>query len=169
MMTSITRQIRKFKGSELSEECLVQVGARQGSVLSPLLFANAVDAISENAREGLINEIMNVDDLVLMSESIENLKKFLKWKEESESKGLKVNLKKTKMMVGGLKGEAFRSKVDPSVKCGKRVMENLVMCTNCSKWVYGRCAKRKRVTSTHFKMIADTDSFWVQPKTLVFY
>ena len=36
--------------SGLSEEFLVQVGVHQGSVLSPLLFAIAVNIISENAR-----------------------------------------------------------------------------------------------------------------------
>ena len=83
-------------GSELSQEFLVQVGVHQGSVLLPLLFAIAVDVISENAREGLMNEILYVNGLVLMSENIENLKeKFLKWKETFESKGFKVNLKKT--------------------------------------------------------------------------
>ena len=61
-------------GSELSHEFLVQVGVRQGFVLSPMLFAIAVDVILENAREGLMNEILYADDLVLMSESIENLK-----------------------------------------------------------------------------------------------
>ena len=72
------------------------------------------------------------DDLVLMSESMENFKeKFLKWKEAFKSKQLKVNLKKTKVMVSGSKGEVFKSKVDPCAKCGKRVMANLVMCTNC--------------------------------------
>ena len=66
-------------GSELSEEFLVQVGVHQGSVLSPLLFTIAVDVVSENAREGMMNKILYADDLVLMSESIENLKKtFLK-------------------------------------------------------------------------------------------
>ena len=65
-------------GLELSQEFLIQVGVHQGSVLSLLLFAIAVDAISENAREGLMNEILYVDNLVLMSECIENLKeKFL--------------------------------------------------------------------------------------------
>ena len=53
----------------------VKVGVHQGSVLLPLLFLNVLDVISENAREGLMNEILFVDDLVLMSESIENLKK----------------------------------------------------------------------------------------------
>ena len=66
-------------GSELSQEFLVQVGVHHGSMLSPLLFAITVDVISENAREGLINEILYVDDLVLMNESMKNLKeKFFK-------------------------------------------------------------------------------------------
>ena len=89
-------------GSELPQEFLVQVGVHQGSVLSPLLFAIAVDVILENAREGLMNKILYANDLVLISESMENLKeKLLKWKEAFESKGLKVNLKKTKVMVSG--------------------------------------------------------------------
>ena len=61
-------------GSALSEEFLVQVGVHQGSELSLLLFAIVVDVISENAREGMMNKMLYVDDLVLMRESIENLK-----------------------------------------------------------------------------------------------
>ena len=81
-------------------EFLVQVCVHQGSLLSLLLFAIAVDVILENAREGLMNEILYEDGLVLMSESMENLKeKFLKRKKAFECKGLKVNLKKTKVMV----------------------------------------------------------------------
>ena len=139
-------------GFELSQEFLVQVDAHQGSALSTLLFAIAVDVISENAREGLMNEVFYANDLVLMSESKENLKeKFLKWKEAFENKGLKVNLKETKVMVSDLKDEVLKSKVDPCAKCGKRVMANSVMCTKCCKWVHGRCAKMKRVTSTMAK------------------
>ena len=78
-------------------------------------------------------EILYRDDLVSMSKSIENLKeKFLKWKEAFKSKGLKVNLKKTRRLLA---------------QCGKKVMANSVMCTKCCKWVHGRCAKMKRVTS----------------------
>ena len=88
--------------------------------------------------------------------SMVNLKeKFLKWKKAFESKGRKVNLKKTKVMVRGSKGEVLKSKVDPCAKCAKRVMvrqvgdgAKWVMCTKCGKWVHGRCAKKKRVTST---------------------
>ena len=69
-------------------------------MLSPLLFAIAVDIILENARKKLINGILYVNGLVLMSESIENLKeKLLKWKDAFESERLKVSLKKTKVMV----------------------------------------------------------------------
>ena len=35
----------------------MKVGAHQGSVLSPLLFAIVVDVVAEGAREGLMNEI----------------------------------------------------------------------------------------------------------------
>ena len=92
-------------GSESSEEFLVQVGVHNEFLLLPLLFAIAVGIISENAREGLMNEILYADDLVLINESTENLKeKFLKWKEAVESKGLKKNLKKTKVMVSDSKG-----------------------------------------------------------------
>ena len=69
-------------------------------MLSLLLFEIALDVISENARKGLMNEILYVDDLVLMIGSIRNLiEKFLKWNKAFESKELKVNLNKTKVMV----------------------------------------------------------------------
>ena len=42
----------------------------------------------------------------------------------------------------------FKSKVNPCAKCGKRVMANSVMSTKCGKWVHGRCAKMRMVTST---------------------
>ena len=57
-------------------------------MLSRLIFAIAVDVIVKYAKEGLINEMLYAGDLVLMKESMENLRDmFLKW--EFESKGLK--------------------------------------------------------------------------------
>ena len=50
-----------------------------------------------------------------------------------ESKGLKVNLKKTKVIMSGSKGEVLKSKVDPCAKCCKRVMVNSMMRTKCGK------------------------------------
>ena len=70
--------------------------------------------ITENAREDLMNEILYADDLVLMNASLEKLReKVLKWKETFESKGLKVNLRKTKVMISGAKEDILKSKVDP--------------------------------------------------------
>eukprot|EP00106_Octopus_bimaculoides_P001636 XP_014769078.1 PREDICTED: sodium-dependent phosphate transporter 1-B-like [Octopus bimaculoides] len=86
-------------GTELLEKFAVKVGVHQGSVLSPFLFAAVVDVVMDSAREGLLMEILYADDLVLMSETMEELReKFWKWKEVFESKGLKVNLRKTKVM-----------------------------------------------------------------------
>ena len=70
---------------------------RMGFALSPLLFAIVVEVITENARRFVVNELLCADDLVFMSETMENLKEgFWNWKGALESKGLKVNTRKTK-------------------------------------------------------------------------
>ena len=61
-------------GSAYAEEFEVKVGVHQGSVLSPLLCAIVVDVITENARRGVVNELLCADDLVLMSEDMKDLK-----------------------------------------------------------------------------------------------
>ena len=82
--------------------------------MSPLLFAIMVDVVTQNARKGLMKEVFFADDLVLMSEMVEGLKKrFLKWRSALESKGLKLNLEKTKVMVCGSKSEVICSRIDP--------------------------------------------------------
>ena len=47
------------------------VGFHQGSVLSPLLFADAMDVVSSEARSGLPSEFMYADDLVIMAPTME--------------------------------------------------------------------------------------------------
>ena len=89
-------------GSEFSKDLYVTVGVHQGSILSPLLFAIVINVVTENAKEGLIKEVLYADDLVLMSEMMEGLKeRFLKWRSALENKVLKVNLEKTKVMMCG--------------------------------------------------------------------
>ena len=84
----------------------VKVGVHQGSALSPLLFAIVVGVITESVRNGLMSKMLCADDLVLTSETMEGLReKFWKWKEAFESRGLKVNLGKTKVVVSGAEGE----------------------------------------------------------------
>ena len=88
-------------GSAYSEEFEVKL---QGSVPLPLLFAIVVDVITENAGRGMVNELLYADDLVLMSKTMEDLKeRFWNWKDALESKGLKVNTRKTKATVSGQK------------------------------------------------------------------
>ena len=69
-------------GSAYSEEFEVKDGVYQGFVLSPLLFAILVDVFTEKARRGVINELLCANDLVLMSETIEDLKeRYWNWKD----------------------------------------------------------------------------------------
>ena len=99
-------------GSGLSEEFSVKVGVHQGSMLSPLLFAMVIDEVTENARKGWMKKILYADDLVLMGETMEELREnFDEWREAFESKGMRVNLKKTKLMKSGMEEEAFDSKI----------------------------------------------------------
>ena len=141
-------------GSAYSEEFQVKDGVHQGSVLSPLLFAIVVDVIAENARRSVVSELLNANHLVLMSKDMEDLKeRFWDWKDALESKGLKINTRKTKVVVSGSERELFKSKIDPCGVCGRRVMANSVLCTKCGNWVYSKCAKIKRATirlATHF-------------------
>ena len=53
------------------------------------------------------------------------------WREAFESKGMRVNLGKTKLMVSGMEEEAFDSRIDPCGVCGTRVMSKLVLCRAC--------------------------------------
>ena len=90
-------------GSGLSEEFSVKVGVHQGSVLSPLLFAMVIDEATKNARNGWMKQILYADNLVLMGETMEELRENLdEWKEAFESKGMRVNLGETKLRVSGM-------------------------------------------------------------------
>ena len=116
----------------------------QGSVLSPFLFAVMVDVVNEFAREGALNEFFIVDDIVLMSETIERLRDmFLQLKEAFESKGLKVNLGKSMVMVSsGITQDGIsKSNVDQCGICSLRVKANSVLCVQFSKLIHGRCAR----------------------------
>ena len=109
---------RVIVDSELSEEFEVKVGMHQGSVQSHFILAVVVDVVTELDKKGALSELLYADDLVLMREIIKGLRnKFLKWKEALESKGLKINLGKTKVMVSGsiTKCGMSKGKVDP---CG---------------------------------------------------
>ena len=82
------------------EEFGVGVGVHQGSVLSLLLFILVLEELSHKFRTGVPWELRFVYYLVLIADTQEGLISKLKaWKAGMESKGLPVNMKKTKFMV----------------------------------------------------------------------
>ena len=73
------------------------VGLHQSSVLSPLLFILALEVLSREFRTGVPWELLYADDLVTIADSLEEcIFKFKAWKTGMESKGLRVNMKKTR-------------------------------------------------------------------------
>jgi len=61
--------------SDFSGEFPVKVRVHQGSVLSPLLFAIMMDVVTKEARKGVLHEVLYANDLVLMSESMDDLQR----------------------------------------------------------------------------------------------
>ena len=93
---------RTSLNSSFSEEFEVKVGVHQGSILCPLLFIIVLEALSSEFRVGCEWEMIYANDLVTLAETFECLmKKTAVWKTGLESKGLKVNMGKTKVMISG--------------------------------------------------------------------
>ena len=106
--------------------------------MSPLLFAFVIDVVTSEIKKGTLQEILYADDLVLMAE-VHN--KFYAWKSALESKGLKVNLMKRKIMVSKIGQISIRSsgkKVQCGI-CGRKTMADAVLCKSCGNWIHGRC------------------------------
>jgi len=77
----------------------VKVGMHQRSALSPLLFVIVTDAISGEFMVALPWELRYADDLAVIAETGEELIKGLnEWKDNVESKGMRVNMNKTKVL-----------------------------------------------------------------------
>ena len=120
----------------------VQVGVHQGSVLSQLLFITVTEALSRHFRTGCPWELLYADDLVIIAETLSELmEKFRVWKGNIESKGLRVNVGKTKVLVSvhnapkPVDGSKF-----PCGVCNKGVGINSIKCHACGFWVHKRCS-----------------------------
>ena len=80
-----------------------------------------LEALSREIRSGGSEELFYANDFALVSEILESLKGSLEaWKGALESKGLRVNVKKTKKMIS-------------SENAGKATMEGMFPCTVCRK------------------------------------
>ena len=80
----------------------ISLGMHEGSALSPLLFVTVIEAISREFRVALPWELLYADDLAEIAETEEELiKRLNEWKDNMESKGMRVNMNKTKVMISG--------------------------------------------------------------------
>ena len=121
-----------------SEDFNVNVGVHQGSVLSPLSFIIVLVALPREFRTGVPWELLYADDLALIAEPLEEcITKIEAWKSGMESKGLRVNSKKTKFMVSGIGlGQLRDSGAFPCGICRTGVGANSILCSQCSFWIH---------------------------------
>ena len=111
-------------------------------MLSPILFVIVLEALSREFRDSLPWEVLYADDLVIMAETMEELSiKLENWKSGMEAKGLRVNTKKTKVMISHPDaGPVYKSGKYPCGVCSKGVRSNSILCTSCKQWVHARCS-----------------------------
>ena len=111
------------------------MGMHQGSGLSLLLFVIAMEAISTEFRVALPWELLYADDLAVIAETEEELiKRLNESKENVESKGMRVNMNKTNVMISGEHQKVRQKAVRwPCGVCSKGVGSNSLQCTSCQK------------------------------------
>ena len=134
-------------GDSYSEEFGVGVGVHQGSVLSPLLFIIVLEALSRDFRVGVPWELLFADDLVIITDSLEECVARVKvWKEGMEKKGLHVNMKKTMFMASGLELDVLKdSGKYPCAVCRTGVGLASILCSVCKRWVHKKCSDLKKL------------------------
>ncbi|KAK3554535.1 hypothetical protein QTP70_024436 [Hemibagrus guttatus] len=82
-----------------TEKFKVEVGLHQGSALSPFLFAMMMDQLSEELRQESPWTMMFADDIVICSESREQVEESLeRWRFALEKRGMKVSRSNTEYM-----------------------------------------------------------------------
>ncbi|KAK3569607.1 hypothetical protein QTP86_002602 [Hemibagrus guttatus] len=82
-----------------TEEFKVEVELHQGTALSPFLFAIVMDQLSEEVRQESPWTMMFADDIVICSESREQVEESLeRWRFALERRGMKVSRSKTEYM-----------------------------------------------------------------------
>ncbi|KAK3517096.1 hypothetical protein QTP86_005289, partial [Hemibagrus guttatus] len=125
-------------------EAGVEVGLHQGPALSPSLFAIMMDQLSEEVRQESPWTMMFADDIVICSESREQVEESLeRWRFAVEKRGMKVSRSKTEYMCVNeregsgtvrLQGEEVKkvqefkylgSTVQSNGECGKEVKKRV--------------------------------------------
>ena len=104
-----------------------------------------LEALSRESRTSCPWELLYADDPVLIAETLDLLMVKLKlWKDNTENKGLRVNMGTTKVMICGKGlGTTKPSGKYPCSVCRKRVGRNSIFCTSCDAWVHEKCSEIK--------------------------
>ena len=77
---------------DMTDEFKVEVGLHQGSALSPFLFAMVMNRLTDEIRQESLWNMMFADDIVICSESKENVEEQLEnWRHALERRGMKVS------------------------------------------------------------------------------
>ncbi|KAK3532867.1 hypothetical protein QTP70_001139 [Hemibagrus guttatus] len=145
-----------------TEEFNVEVGLHQGSALSPFLIAIEMDQLSEEVRQESPWTMMFADDIVICSESREQVEENLeRWRFVLERRGMKVSGSKTEYMCVNeregsgtvrLQGEEVKkvqefkylgSTVQSNGECGKEVKKRVQAGWNGWRKVWGVLCDRK--------------------------
>ncbi|KAK3519689.1 hypothetical protein QTP70_000999 [Hemibagrus guttatus] len=179
-----------------TEEFKVEVGLHQGLALSPFLFAMVMDQLSEEVRQESPWTIMFADDIVICSESRDQVEENLKkWRFALERRGMKVSRSKTEYMCVNeregsgtvrLQGEEVKkvqefkylgSTVQSNGVCGKEVKKRVQAGWNgwrkvsgvlCDKKISARIkGKVYRTMTLPPALPGDTKAFPGQPRDIV--
>ncbi|KAK3568353.1 hypothetical protein QTP86_004945 [Hemibagrus guttatus] len=145
-----------------TEEFKVEVGLHQGSALSHFLFAIVMDQLSEEVRQESPLTMIFADDIVICSESREQVEENLeRWRFVLERRGMKVSRSKTEYMCVNeregsgtvrLQGEEVKkvqefkylgSTVQSNGECGKEVKKRVQAGWNGWRKVWGVLCDRK--------------------------
>jgi len=78
----------------------------------------------------------------VIAETQEDLiKRLNEWKNNVENRGMRVNMNKTKVMIGGERQKPLQKAARwPCGVCGRGVGSNSIQCTSCHKWVHKKCS-----------------------------
>ncbi|KAK3526217.1 hypothetical protein QTP70_017770 [Hemibagrus guttatus] len=137
-----------------TDEFKVEVGLHQGSALSPFLFAMVMDQLSEEVRQESPWTMMFADDIVICSESREQVEENLeRWRFALERRGMKVSGSKTEYMCVNeregsgtvrLQGEEVKN-VQEFKYLGSTVQSN------------GECGKEENISENQGEGVQDSD------------
>ena len=113
----------------------------QGSALSPLLYVMVMEALSREFRVALPWKLLYADDLVVIADTENLIKRLNEWKDFVENRGMRANINKIKVMISG----EWQKVTQKAVRwlcgvCGRGVGNNSIQCTGCKKWVHRKCS-----------------------------